>query len=52
MSEDLPTINVPLTALPTTIMKVLGVPVPEGLTPPIPMQTFPGGWTHPPPAAP
>jgi len=39
MSDDLPTINVPLTALPSTIIKVLGLPIPEGLTPPIPMQT-------------
>jgi hypothetical protein len=39
MSEDLPTINVPMTALPATILNVLGLPIPEGLTPPIPMQT-------------
>ncbi|MHA1786320.1 MAG: hypothetical protein ACTSVY_16585 [Candidatus Helarchaeota archaeon] len=39
MSDDLPTINVPLTALSSTIINVLGLPVPEGLTPPIPMKT-------------
>ncbi|NHI93208.1 MAG: hypothetical protein EAX96_11955 [Candidatus Lokiarchaeota archaeon] len=39
MSDDLPTINVPLTALPSTILNVLGLPIPEGLTPPIPMKT-------------
>ncbi len=41
MSDDLPTLNTPITSLPSTILNLLGVPVPDGLSPPIQMKTPP-----------
>ncbi|MHA1298280.1 MAG: hypothetical protein ACTSO9_02430 [Candidatus Helarchaeota archaeon] len=39
MTEDLPTINSPLISLPSTILHLLGVAIPSGLSQPIQMKT-------------
>ncbi|MHA1380310.1 MAG: hypothetical protein ACTSRG_18245 [Candidatus Helarchaeota archaeon] len=41
MTEDLPTINSSLTSLPTTIINLMGIPIPSGLSQPIQMKTPP-----------
>lgn len=41
MTEDLPTINSPLTALPSTIINLMGIALPSGLSQPIQMKTPP-----------